>query len=167
MAGLVGEFRKAGVDPLDVVERFAARHGWICDRAGEAEIVIELSGEWCGYRIFVSLHPEAELLLFAFAFDTRARHRKADRLYPLLAIINERLLIGHFDLWTGHELPVFRHTVLLRGHGNVGSEQLEGIFDIALAECERYYPAFQFVIWAGKSPREAIEAAILETVGEA
>ncbi len=167
MAELVRDFQETDVNPLDVVERFATRQDWICDRAGEAEIVIELSAEWCGYRIFVSLHPEAELLLFTFAFDTRVKHHKTDRLYVLLAIINRRLPVGHFDLWAEEELPVFRHTVLLRGHENVGIEQLEGIFEIAIAECERYYPAFQFVVWAGKSPHEAIEAAILETVGEA
>ena len=32
---------------------------------------------------------------------------------------------------------------------------------------ERYYPAFQFVVWAGKSAGEALEAVLLETVGEA
>jgi hypothetical protein len=39
--------------------------------------------------------------------------------------------------------------------------------DIALTECERFYPAFQFVTWGGKSPEEAMAAALVETVGEA
>jgi hypothetical protein len=43
----------------------------------------------------------------------------------------------------------------------------ETLIETALSECERYYPVFQFVIWAGKAPREAIETAMLETVGEA
>ena len=46
-------------------------------------------------------------------------------------------------------------------------EQLEDLVDISLNECERFYPAFQFVVWGGKKPAEAIEAAILETCGEA
>ena len=37
----------------------------------------------------------------------------------------------------------------------------------AVTECERFYPAFQHVIWAGKTPSEAIEAAVFETAGEA
>jgi len=41
------------------------------------------------------------------------------------------------------------------------------LIEIAITECERFYPAFQFVIWGGKSPAEAIAAAMLETVGEA
>jgi hypothetical protein len=46
-------------------------------------------------------------------------------------------------------------------------EQLEDLMEAALCECERYYPAFQFVIWGGKKPEEAMQAAMLETVGEA
>jgi hypothetical protein len=36
-----------------------------------------------------------------------------------------------------------------------------------IKERNRYFPVFQFVIWAGKSPSDAIEAAMLETVGNA
>ena len=36
-----------------------------------------------------------------------------------------------------------------------------------LEECERFYPVFQFVLWGGKSPSEAISAALIDTAGEA
>jgi hypothetical protein len=39
--------------------------------------------------------------------------------------------------------------------------------DIAVAECERYYPAFQFVVWGGKNAPDAIATALLDTMGEA
>ena len=41
------------------------------------------------------------------------------------------------------------------------------MIEIAITECERFYPAFQFAIWGGKSPAEAIAAAMLETMREA
>ena len=37
----------------------------------------------------------------------------------------------------------------------------------AIHVCERYYPAFQFVVWAGKSAAEAMSAAMFDTEGEA
>jgi hypothetical protein len=37
----------------------------------------------------------------------------------------------------------------------------------AIHACERYYPAFQFVVWAGKSASEAMSAAMFDTAGEA
>jgi hypothetical protein len=36
-----------------------------------------------------------------------------------------------------------------------------------MEECERFYPVFQFVLWGGKSPGEAIAAALIDTHGEA
>jgi hypothetical protein len=38
---------------------------------------------------------------------------------------------------------------------------------LALEACERYFPAFQFVIWAGKTAEEAIRSSLMETAGEA
>src|SRR6185437_3406183 len=37
----------------------------------------------------------------------------------------------------------------------------------AFDSCERYYPAFQYVAWAGKSADDAMNSVMLETVGEA
>ena len=47
------------------------------------------------------------------------------------------------------------------------SQLFEDLLDIAVEACERFFPAFQFVIWAGKTAREAIDAAMFETAGEA
>jgi len=41
------------------------------------------------------------------------------------------------------------------------------VLGTALDACESYYPAFQFVVWAGKSAREAMESVMFETAGEA
>jgi hypothetical protein len=46
-------------------------------------------------------------------------------------------------------------------------EQAEAISEAAIEECERFYPVFQFVLWGGKSPGEAIAAALIDTHGEA
>jgi hypothetical protein len=84
-----------------------------------------------------------------------------------LASVNERLWLGHFGLWNEEGVPMFRHAVLLRGLGSASMEQIEDLVDIALNECERFYPAFQFVLWGGKTAQDAVAAALLDTVGEA
>jgi hypothetical protein len=61
---------------------------------------------------------------------------------------------------------MFRHTVLLSDR-RIAPEEVRDLMEIAVSECDRFYPAFQFVIWGGKSPAEAIAAAMLDTVGEA
>jgi len=93
-------------------------------------------------------------------------HRRA-AINELLARINERMAVGHFDLWADRGLPVFRQSTLLRGAQGLSVEQLEDLVEIALAECERFYPSFQYVIWGGKTPSDAVDAAMIDTVGEA
>src|SRR5436305_563617 len=65
------------------------------------------------------------------------------------------------------ESIMFRHALLLRGVSGVSAEQVEDLVELALVECERFYPAFQLVIWGGKTADEAMTAAILDPVGEA
>ncbi len=41
------------------------------------------------------------------------------------------------------------------------AEQLNDLVEVAITESERFYPAFQYVVWAGKSPADALTASIL------
>ena len=75
--------------------------------------------------------------------------------------------MGHFDIWEQERIVMFRHSLLLAGNADATPQQIEGMFTNALESCERYYRAFQFVVWAGKSAREAIDNALFETAGEA
>ncbi len=47
------------------------------------------------------------------------------------------------------------------------AEQVEDLVDIAVSECERFYPAFQLVVWGGKPAEEAMAAAMIDPIGEA
>jgi hypothetical protein len=83
-----------------------------------------------------------------------------------MALINEQLWLGHFDLWKEDGLLLYRHGLLLAGADtHVG--QCEALLKAALEACERYYQSFQFVLWAGKSPEDALAATMLETQGHA
>ena len=75
--------------------------------------------------------------------------------------------IPHFGMDSDDGMPLFRHSVLLCGAPGASAESLEDMVDIAITECERFYPAFQFVLWGGKPPAEALQAAMLECAGEA
>jgi hypothetical protein len=55
----------------------------------------------------------------------------------------------------------------LRGAAGPSVEQLEDLVDISVSECERFYPAFQLVVWGGKKAEEAITSAMIEPIGEA
>ncbi|HFD15346.1 MAG TPA: hypothetical protein ENJ38_03460, partial [Rhodospirillales bacterium] len=99
--------------------------------------------------------------------DLKVPVAKKRPIHSLLALANEKLWLGHFELWSEEQLPVFRHSVLFREGVTASRELIEDLVEIALNECDRFYPAFQFVIWGGKAPEEALMAALLETEGEA
>ena len=62
---------------------------------------------------------------------------------------------------------MYRHALILAGGAEPTHGQCEMLMKAAIDACERYYQAFQFVLWAGKSPREALDAVLFETEGEA
>ena len=51
--------------------------------------------------------------------------------------------------------------------GTLSLAATELLVETAIDECERFYPVFQFVLWGGKSPKDARSAALVETQGEA
>ena len=154
-------------NPLDVIEQIASANDWTFDRRTSSEMAAEVPGKWCDYGLFFNWSDEISAMHFTCAFDLKvpASHRNA--LFELLALANERLWIGHFGICADDGTPLFRHAVLLRGAPGASAESLEDMVDIAITECERFYPAFQFVLWGGKSPADALQAAMLECAGEA
>jgi hypothetical protein len=57
--------------------------------------------------------------------------------------------------------------VLIFPDSQVSAAQCEALLHLAVEACEHYYPAFQFVLWGGKSAREAMAAALFEVAGQA
>ena len=154
-------------NPIDVVEEIVSSNDWTFDRAGDNELAVEVAGQWCNYRLYFSWRDDYHALHFSCAFDMRVPEIRLAPVHQLLALVNEKMWIGHFDLWSDDGLPMFRHAVLLRGSEGASAEQLEDLVSVALNECDRFYPAFQFVIWSGKAPADAIAAAMISPAGEA
>ena len=154
-------------NPIDLVEEIVIANVWAHDRASEEELVVEISGRWCDYRLYFVWQEEICAMHFSCGFDMKVPKSRRGPVYELLALANERLWLGHFDLSVEDNSPAFRHAVLLRGVPAASAEQVEDLVDIALSECERFYPAFQFVVWGGKSPAQAIASAMIDPVGEA
>jgi hypothetical protein len=154
-------------NPLEVVEQLASGHNWAFERANDFELTILVTGRWTEYQVSFTWMPDIEALHLACAFELKVPERCRAEVQQLISLINEQLWVGHFDLWFHDGLVMFRHALVLAGGVEASDKQCEALFSAGLDSCERYYPAFQFVIWAGKSAREALEAANFETSGEA
>jgi hypothetical protein len=154
-------------NPLDVVERLAAGHQWSFERAGDEEITILIGGRWTDYQLAFTWMFGIEALHLACAFDFRVPERRRPEVQQLISLINEQLWVGHFDLWTADGMVMYRHALVLAGGVEASNQQCEALLTAAVDGCERYFPAFQFVVWAGKSAREALDAAMFDTSGQA
>ena len=153
--------------PLDIVERLASLHDWTFDRAGDDEIAITVEGSWTSYQVAFTWLEQMEALHVACAFDLRVPERRRVEIMDLMSRINELLWVGHFDIWSENSVVMFRHSLVLSGGAEPNGAQCEALLTLAVDACDRHYQAFQFVLWSGKTPAEALAAAMFETVGEA
>jgi hypothetical protein len=89
--------------------------------------------------------------------------------YETIGLANEQLWIGHFELWSTSGILLFRHAAMVDGgeDGTMSLSAAELLVESAIEECERFYPVFQFVLWGGKTPADALASALIETQGEA
>src|ERR1700689_2804130 len=136
--------------PVDVVERLAALNEWAFDRADEDEISILVAGVWAHYEVAFTGLPDMESLHVSCSFVLKAPPRKRNDVAQLVGLINEQLWVGHFDLWSKEDIVMFRHALCLAGGAQPSDQQCRAIVEAALAACENYFQAVQFVLWAGR-----------------
>lgn len=153
--------------PVDVIEQIAALNDWSFERAGDDEITISIAGKWADYHVSFSWMAEREAIHLACAFDLKVPEARKFEVMRLISTVNEQLWIGHFDLWSDEGLVMFRQALLLSGGADPNSQQVERLLVTAIEACERYFQAFQFVVWAGRSAAEALETVLFETAGQA
>jgi hypothetical protein len=154
-------------NPVDVIEQIASLNDWTFERAGDDEITVSISGSWSDYHVSFSWMEEREAIHLACAFDLKVPEARKLEVMRLLSAVNEQLWIGHFDLWSDEGVVMYRQALLLSGGAEPNAQQVERLLVTAIEACERYYQAFQFVVWAGRPAAEALEGVLFETAGEA
>lgn len=154
-------------NPLDTVEQLAALNDWSFERSSDEEISLSVGGRWADYTLSLSWMEELEALHLACAYDVKVAATRRDEVIELLSLVNEQLWMGHFDLWAQEGLVMYRHSLPLPEGSPLSAAQCAMMIEAAMETVERYQQAFQFVTFAGKSPAEALEHAIFETVGRA
>jgi len=156
----------SSANPLDLAEQVLLDRDWAFDRPETQELLADHAGSWCNYRISLNWHEEFGSLTLACAMDTKIAPKMAAKLYPLLAKVNSKMWLGHFEMpeEEGGSLT-FRYALLAKT--GVTLETMEDLLDIAVTECERFYPAFQSLLWGDKSADDVLKIVLMDTVGEA
>ena len=154
--------------PIDMLEAYYAAHGWEHERQDD-EIVATVKGSWASYELRALWREDDSVLQFLAFPDVKVTDDRRGAIYETIGLVNEQLWIGHFELWSSSGILLFRNAVMIDGdhEPSLTLEGAELLIESAIDECERFYPVFQFVLWGGKSPKEALAAALIETRGEA
>lgn len=153
--------------PVDMLASLFAARGWPYEFVGPDEISVEVQGSWANYQLRGIWRPEDHVLQLLCLPDIRVTDDKRAAMFEVLALINEQLWLGHFDVWSNGSVLLYRHGLMLGDEGLLSPAQAQVAVESAIEECDRFYPAFQFILWGDKTPAEALAAALVDAAGEA
>ena len=155
------------LNPIDIVEEVIYQKKWSFSRADEYELVADISSKWCQYRLYFTWSENIKAISFTITFDLKFPQNKIIKAYELIGLINEKLWLGHFDITSKNGIPAFRHTILSNSDNDFLHKKLENLVDIAIYECEKYYPSFQQALFDDIEPLESLEFTNFEVIGSA
>lgn len=168
MTAMHREFeRQEDAAPVEMLGALFEARGWAHEFIGDEEISAEVKASWGTYQLRGIWRGEDNVLQLLCLPDIRIADDKRAAMHEVLALINEQLWLGHFDIWSSGSVLLYRHGLMLGDDGLLSLSQAQQVVELAIEECDRFYPAFQFILWGGKSPAEALAASMLECVGEA
>ena len=155
------------IHPIDIVEHLAQHNEWDFDRIGDDQIAMAVEGQWRTYSITLAWSGFDETLRMICTFDMDPPADKMPALYNILNDVNDRCWAGAFTYWGEQRLMVYRYGLVLAGGQDASAEQIDTMIGAAVVSAERYYPAFQLVVWGDQEPAEALQVAIAEAYGRA
>ncbi len=152
---------------LDLIEEVVLANGWEYEIDENKNIHVQIGGSWCDYQLSYGLNDKGNIIYLSCALDIKVSNTGSNEIYKLLSEINQKLAVGHFEVWNDEGWPIFRHSILIPHKTPLCKSQVEEISLIALEECERFYPAFQFLLWENKNAKDSLQDLMLYTQGEA
>ena len=158
---------ETGFDPLEVVERVLNAENLSFDRTDDGDLAFALTGDWKDYELWFAWRPEADCLQLCLSIDRCVARELRGGACELVNLVNQRVWVGHFEVWSDDGEVVFRHAMALPEDERPTLAQAASMIDAAMEAADRFYPAFDFLLAAGKSPEEAMAACMFETVGQA
>lgn len=149
-------------NPIDTFQRIAVAEGYRYEREGPNDLHIDMTGLHCDHDLSLNWNPGEEGLALFILFDGRIPGGRTNEICRLMSLLNERLVAGHFDYFERTGSLIYRHALSLKGGAALSTDQALDVMSQALDAAERGYPAAQYVVWAGKSPEDALAEALVD-----
>jgi hypothetical protein len=160
-------FLTEDLHPIDIVEHLAEHHDWDFDRIADDQIAMAVEGQWRTYSITLAWSHADETLRMVCTFEMEPPEDKLPALYEILNEANDQCWSGAFTYWREQKLMVYRYGLVSGGGQGVSPAQIDTLIGAAVVNAERFYPAFQLVVWGDRSARDAMQVAIAEAYGRA
>lgn len=155
------------LDPLELIEDVLEDAGWPAERDEEGTLQVVAETRWGDMGALFAYRPEPAAVHYSMTLDVKPQEAKRSAIAELVMLANERLWLGHFDFWADDGVIIFRYTFPMEGRDELTEGEVRAVMAASVSAADRFMPAFNFLVWAGKSPREAIDAVMFETHGEA
>lgn len=153
--------------PIDIVEHIAEYNDWDFDRIADDQIAMAVEGQWRTYSITLAWSGADETLRMICTFEMEPPTDRLPALYEGLNAINDQCWAGAFSYWAEQKLMVYKYGLVLAGGNIASADQIDTMITAAVLSSERYYPAFQLMVYTDKSVRESLQVAIAEAYGRA
>ncbi len=160
-------FSTEDLHPIDIVEHLAEHHEWDFDRVTDDQIAMAVEGQWRTYSITLAWSAQDETLRLICTFDMDPPAERLGELYEILNNTNDMCWAGAFAFWKAQKLMVWRYGLVLAGDQSASAEQIDTMIRAAVLSAERFYPAFQLVVWGNETPEAAMDVAMAEAYGRA
>lgn len=143
-------------NPIDSAESIFSRNSWEFERRSRDEVVLEVEGKWGNMLFFFAWEEHLRCLHISCLMNITSVVSDLGKIFELLALVNENLWLGHFSYWTEKQMPLFKHSIIIRPDEFDLEEKLEQVINIAANECEQFYPVFNAVLAQNVLPRQAL-----------
>jgi len=152
---------------LEVVEQTLLAADWVCERGEDGAVHCASVTRWGEAGGLFAWRDEPPAIHFSLSIDLRSPKNRQSAISELLRRMNERLWLGHFDYWSEEGVAVFRHTLPMLDRSAPEPGEIAAVLAAGVDADEQFLPAFNFVVWAGKSPEDALASVLFDTTGEA
>lgn len=154
-------------DPLESIETVAVILELESERIDDAELHLAMPGAWRDAGVWFTWRPEVSTIQMGAPLDIKVPETRRADAARLVTMVNERLWLGHFDLWSEDLTIVYRNAMVVPDETGLEMTQAQAVIRATAEAIDRFFPAFNYLIWGGKSPEEALKASLFDTVGSA
>ena len=164
----ISKFRSVNINynPLDLIEDIIIANHWDYEKDNNNNIHVEVAGEWCDYQLSFGINEEYNLIYISCVLDINIPEQRFEDVDAFLISLNERLLIGHFEIWSDQSWPLLKLSFPMPTNQSLCRNQLEQASLLVLKECEKFCPAFQIFAWDNQDVSTTLQHLMSETQGE-